>query len=138
MARTSSAAVQLLLAGEYDSAAATDLTPYIEIASAIVDQVVACMTARGLTPASASVLEIIERTAAARYYQMVDPGYTSRSTANKSGSFLDTKDNRFRTALMELSGLTGGCLGAILKGNVASAAWGGKTVPEQLDFDQRN
>ena len=65
MARTTSTLVQGLLAGEYDVAAATDLTPYIALAGAIVDQVVVCMAAKGLAAASATVLELIERTAAA-------------------------------------------------------------------------
>lgn len=138
MARTTASAVQLLLGAEYDTLNSPSLPPYIDLAGAIVDQVVVCMAAKGLAAASAALLEIIERTAAARYYQMADPGYTNRSTANKSGGFLDTKDNRFRTALMELSGATGGCLGAILKGNVASVAWAGKTVPESLTFEERN
>lgn len=136
MSRTNSAAVQAVLGGEYDGSAS--LTPSIDSASSVVDKVVACAAAKSVT-ISAADAELIERWVACFFYQASDPGYSSRSTANKSGSFLDDGGdfkNRFlrRAALIDVSG----CLTTIFKRQVASCSWLGKTVPEQLDFEDRN
>lgn len=135
MSRTTVIAVQTLLDDQYNGTA--DLQQHIDIASAFVDAIVTCMTSKGLT-AAATLLELIERIAACYYYRAGDPGYSSRSTANKSGAFTETDKDRFYNRLLTLSGATGGCLGAILKGNIAFGAWLGKTVPEQLSWEERN
>lgn len=84
MARTTAQQVDHLLAGEYDQK--TKLSPYIETASVIVNWLATQdLAAEGLL--NAGQLELIERWLAAHYYQMSDPGYTTRSTAGASGGF---------------------------------------------------
>jgi hypothetical protein len=136
VARTSTAAVQEVLDSEYNGT--TSLTPSVDSATVVVDQVVTCAAAKGIT-ISAGQAELIERWLACFFYQAADPGYTNRSTLNKSGGFInDSGDflNRFlrRAALID----TSGCLTAIFKRQTASIAWGGKTVSEKLMFEDRN
>lgn len=142
MARTTSDNVKaILLPGrDYDTANAPSLAPFIDTASAIVDDVVTCLTRKGLT-LSATRLELIERWLAAHVYQQSDQGYASRSTEGASASF------QGQTAMylegtkygqMALSLETNGCLAAIAsgKGNArARGFWLGKTRSNQLEYD---
>lgn len=134
--RTTTTLVQAVLMGDWDQS--TDLTPFIDSASSVIDKVVTCAAAKGITITSTDA-ELMERWLSGFFYQGGDPGYTSRSTANKSGSFRDDSD-KFKNPYLRRAALidTSGCLTAIILRQVASIAWGGKTVPEQLTFDQRN
>lgn len=134
--RTTSVAVQTVLnPNDYD--ATRSLDAYIETASAIVDQVVTCAASKGITINA----ELIERWLAAHMYQMSDPGYTSRSTANKSGSFRGTTTNKFDATLYGQTAQNvdvSGCLTAIGLRQVASIFWGGKTDGDKQTYEERN
>ncbi len=82
--RTKPGAVLSVLLREYDTVNNPSLGSFIDLASNLTDQVQANDCAGLLT---ASGLELIERLLAAHFYQIGDPGYTSRSTGGASGSF---------------------------------------------------
>lgn len=110
----------------------------MDSANAVTDRVVACATARGFTLTDEEA-ELIECYLAAHFYQTSDPGYSSRSTANKSGAFLDDpKDMQTRYLERALLLDYSGCLRMIFKRNFASAFWLGKTESEQLSYCERN
>jgi len=81
--RTNSINVKAVLGTEYDTVNSPDLTPFIQTASAIVDQIVLLDVASLL---GSSLQEIVERWLSAHFYQIMDPGYKSRSTGGASGS----------------------------------------------------
>lgn len=135
--RTTSSAVVLVLAKEYDTVNSPDLTPYIELASAVVDDVADCVAARGLT-ISGTRLELLERWLAAHYYNRMDPSYQSRSTLSASGAFVRDPKNPEPFKQMALSLDTTGCLAAALNGSRASVTWLGKVPSEQTPYYQRD
>lgn len=90
-ARTDPTAVKNILQGEYQ--VGVDLTPFIETASMMVDQLHA---EDSVTPLmNAASLEIVERWLSAHFYQMADPGYTQRTTGGASGSFTGQQGQGF-------------------------------------------
>jgi hypothetical protein len=140
MARTTSAAVKLVLQDDYDSVNTPSLVPFIDTATAVVTRVAACATRKSWT-LSSTELELIERWLAAHFYCQGDPSYSARSTAGASGSFagvfgmgLDNTRYGQQAQMVDSSG----CLTALAKRRVASAAWLGKTDREKLTWDQRN
>lgn len=149
MARTSSSAVQAILrpgsqGGDYDDLNSPSLTPFIEAASSIVDDVVACVARKGLTAFSSAKLELIERWVAAHSYVMSDQTYASRSTAGASASFhgqtgMYLEATKYGQMAMSLD--SSGCLAAVTSGSqrkTASLRWGGKRPSEQTDYADRN
>lgn len=94
MSRTTPQAVIDILAGEYDNILNTNVQPYIDTASAMVDAVVA---ADGLLMLGAGLQEIIERWLSAHYYQIGDPGYQSRTTAAANGTFNGQTTQAFKS-----------------------------------------
>lgn len=131
MARTTSAAVQGVLLGNYDGV--SSLTPFIDAASSVVDQVVTCMSTKGLTAHSAATLELIERWVAAHAYTFADRLKTSKSTGKASASYRDTAFSDFAKTLD-----SSGCLAAILAGNRAQAFWLGRRPSEQTEYADRD
>ncbi len=147
MARTSAAAVKLVLgdasthadgAGDYDGT--RDLTPFIDAASAIVDRVVTCATAKGIT-LSASVLELIERWLAAHAYCLSDQTFASKSTAGASASFhgqtgMHLESTRYgqMAAALDYSG----CLNSIGNRRSAGGFWLGLPPSGQTDYADRD
>lgn len=135
--RTTSSAVQLVLSKEYDTVNNPDLSTYIEIASAVVDDVATCASAKGQAHTSTR-LELIERVLSAHYYTKMDPVYTSRSTISASGSYVRDPKNPepFKSMALELDGT--GCLAAILAGSRAGMTWLGKPPSEQIPYYRRD
>lgn len=84
MARTTEAAVKAILLRDYDSVNEPSLEPFIEIASAHVDNL-----------ADTPQAELIERWLSAHFYVMADPVYISKSTDGVSGSFAGFTFNRY-------------------------------------------
>lgn len=133
MARTTSTAVQGVLGRDYDGS--TDLTPYIDIASALVDQVVVCAAAKSIAYGfTDAVLEVIERWMAANYYTIMDPTYKARATASASGTFNKNPD-AYKDAAIDLDPT--GCLNALLKRQRAGAVWLGKYPSDQIPYSQK-
>lgn len=102
--RTNVAAVQAVLGGTAKTSnwdAITDLTPFIQAASAIVDRAVTAAASKfgfigGIT-LSALEQELIERWLAAHFYCMYDPLYQSKSTQGASGTFQRKSGEGFET-----------------------------------------
>lgn len=144
MARTSSASVQaLLLPGrDYDTDDAPSLTPFIDTASAIVDDVDECATDRGYTLGSTR-LELIERWLAAHFFQQSDQGYASKSTAGASASFhgqtkMYLESTKYGQTAVRLD--KSGCLQAIAseERKAVQADWLGKPPSTQTDYSERD
>lgn len=136
MARTTPLAVENLLLKDYDSRNWPSLSPFIDSATVIVDRVVTCATAKGITLTTAEK-ELIERWLAAFFYTRSDPIYQSKSTDGSSASFVaDPVDpERYRAGALAVD--YSGCLAGILKGNRASAVWLGKRPSEQTSYVDR-
>lgn len=141
MSRTSSAAVQALLLRNYDGS--SSLTPFIDTASSLIDQVVT-MAAAKVSPITVTSVqaELLERWMAAHFYACQDALYTSRSTMGGSGSFqVGQPDEGFgateygRQAMaMDYSG----SLKQLSKKKRAVAVWLGKPPSQQIDYEDRN
>jgi hypothetical protein len=138
MARTSVIAVAGILgtqdgagrAGNYDGT--TDLAPFIDTASSVVDDLAAAYRDASLS-LSTSKAELIERWLAAHYYTQLDPLYASRATAGGSGSF---RDQSYLSVAKNLD--PSGLLAGILETQVASGGWLGKLDGEKFTYDERN
>ncbi len=87
--RTKPKDVQDILGRNYGEG--TNLSPYIEAASSIVDRLVVAAAALGVATraVSASQAELVERWLAAHYYTQMDPLYKRRQTADGSGDFVE-------------------------------------------------
>lgn len=140
MARTTAAAVKLVLAGgkDYDTDNAPDLTPYIDTASALVDDVDTCATARGYT-LSSTRLELIERWLAAHAYALSDQPYASKATDRASATFqgqtgMNLDATKYGQMAKSLD--TSGCLASA--GRKARLLWGGLPPSQQTDYVDRD
>lgn len=140
MARTSSSAVQGILLKDYDDLDAPSLTPFIDTASNIVDQIVTCATAKGMT-LSAATLELIERWLAAHSYVCSDPTYLEKQTQSARGRYMGTsglglEGSRYGQMAMTLD--PSGCLRSLNKSLRARAEWLGLPPSEQTDYEDRD
>lgn len=147
MARTTAAAVKaVLLPGkDYDTENSPDLTPFIDTASAYVDDIVTCAAdqdpAVTLTDAR---LELIERWLAAHFYVVSDQTYASKSTEGASASFhgqtgMYIESSRYGQTAMSLD--KSGCLASIggSAGRIrVGTAWLGKAPSNQTDYVDRD
>jgi hypothetical protein len=142
MARTTSSAVQGVLLRDYDSRDNPSLTPFIDTASSVVDDVALCAVNKG-TPLSDAKLELIERWLSAHCYAMNDQPYAEKKTMQASavfqgrtGMYLEaTKYGQMAVSLDPT-----GCLSAIASGSrkKASIAWLGLPESEQTPYRDRN
>lgn len=144
MARTTVEAVIALLTpgNDYDTINEPNLTPFVDTASAVVDDVVQCITNRGLTLSEAR-RELLERWLAAHFYQQSDQAYASRSTLRASGQFqgqtgMFLENTKYGQTALTLD--TSGCLSRIANGarKVARGYWAGKRPSEQTDYKDRD
>lgn len=95
--RSKAVDVKALLGFNYDHRRNPDLTPFIQSASLIVDQLVTDTPGQSWT---AKLLELIERWLSAHVYTTMDPLYTSRSTMGSSGSMTRTGEDYKNMAIM--------------------------------------
>lgn len=144
MARTTSAAVILLLSPgrDYHTITAPDLTPFIDTAAAVVDDVLECAEEKEID-ISAARAELIERWLAAHFYKSSDQAYASKSTADASASYqgqtaMYLEGTKYGQTAVTLD--PSGCLAAIAGAERASASlfWGGLEDSDKLDWDERN
>lgn len=135
MARTSSALVVDNLKTDYTSGAT--LTRPINIATLVVDRIVACATQKGITHSEDLLVEI-ETQLASHYYTRTDRIYRSKATDRASGVYLYNNKNPepYLANALELD--YSGCLNAIINSKRASLYWTGKDDGEKLDYDERN
>jgi len=141
MARTSSSAVQAILGPNYDAEAATDVSPFIATATAVVDRISSEASGRGLTIDS-TMLEIIERWLAAHYYGISDQFYSSRSTDGASGSFQGQTQMGFDATLYGQQAKrldwTGTLAAMDSNAGVPQMVWLGKPPSTQLAYEDRD
>jgi hypothetical protein len=95
MPRTAATLVIDVLGSDYEEG--RDLSFALEAAGAIVDDLVAAIAADEQDTLSAPRQALIEKWVAAHIYQQSDPGYTSRSTLDSSGSFKGEKGEGFKS-----------------------------------------
>ena len=145
--RTTAAAVAAVLVdasasangqGDYDGS--TDLTPYMETATAIVDRVYTCSVNKGKA-LSTIELELIERWLSAHFYCASDQPFSSKSVAGRSGSYqgqtgMGLTGTKYGQVALNVD--WSGCLSNLDKRQVASASWLGKPPSEQTPYDQRD
>ena len=150
MARTTSAAVIAVLQRDYDAApevgSPPSLTPYIDTASAIVDDIVAYGARYGVTLADER-LELIERWLSAHHYQQSDKGYASKSASGASASFQGQTGKGLSSTKYGQSAIgldTTGYLSSLvsaLEKSVAARAdmfWGGTKKSSRTTYTERN
>lgn len=138
--RTDSDSILAILLTNYDSVNNPALTAFISIATKIVDRVVRCAAAKGITLDDDTLLQI-ETLLAAHFYLLSDPMYTSKSTLSASGSFHGQTGKGLEATVFGPQALLldeSGCLNAIMKGARASLSWLGKTDDEKLSYEERN
>lgn len=136
--RTSTEAVQAILGGNWDGE--TSLTPFIEAASSLVDDLIACAEEDEET-VSATKAELIERWLAAHFYAAMDPSVKSESTDGASVSYEGKEEaglGETRYGRRALSLDTSGCLVTLSSGVRASISWLGKADPDKANYDARN
>lgn len=143
--RTTIEKVRNILLDNYDGVA--DLTPFIEAASSITDDVNSCASDRSISLGS-TALELIERWLAAHFYVAADPLYSSRKTSKASGEFqgrnvtggaidniaLDTTDYGRRAKMLDKSG----CLASLSMGERVQGFWLGLAPSDQTDYVDRD
>lgn len=115
-----------------------DLSVYMDTAESMVDDLVECAAALGKT-LTTSKLELIERWLSAHFYAVNDKPYQSKSTNKASASFVGQTGMYLESTLygqMAVRLDPTGCLTS--QGKTISGMWLGKTVSEQIDYDDRN
>lgn len=139
MARTNSNAVQAILGDNYDSN--IDLDPFIDTASAVVDEIEDCASERDITMSS-TLLELIERWLAAHFYAHADPLYQSRSTGGASATFQGQTGMGLESTVYGQTALRldkSGCLAYMdEKSEPVQVIWLGKPPSEQTPYWQRD
>lgn len=146
--RTTTALVREVLGDNYGAAVDScggcatgpSLTPYIATASALVDQMVTCAAAKGITY-SETKLELIERWLAGHCYLQMDPAYSQLKTSRSAGKFTGETGKGLESSRygdMALSLDHSGCLMGILKGARASAFWAGTAERTRRTYQERN
>ncbi len=141
MSRTTSQAVKAILMRDYDTVDTPALASCLEEAEILTDDVEAYALARGVTMTAAR-LRVIEGNLAAHFYTGSDKPYqeewTDKSKAiyqGKTGMYLERSYYGQKAVTLDRSGF----LASLARGTTATATltWGGKSVPEQLDYDDR-
>lgn len=142
MARTTAALVQGILT-KFNYHCKIDLTPYIDTASNLVDDVIEC--ASNQSPAltiTGTKAELLERWLAAHFYMVFDLGYKEKMTGKSSAKFQGETKMGLSATLAGQQALvldTSGCLRSFdTVRPKASLIWLGKTKTEQIDYDDRN
>jgi hypothetical protein len=133
MVRTNAIVVEELLGFNYATVSQPSLTPYIDTASEIVDQLIIDANAISVS-IGATRAELIERWLACYWYTKMDPLYKGKGTDKASGQFVRGEKDYLEAAIaLDPSGL----LVALMSQQTASGRWGGKTDIEALTYRQR-
>ncbi len=142
--RTNSEKVKAILGSNYGKLAdgsLPDLAPYIEIANAVVSQVVVDAAVKGSSALPSTTLELLERWLAAHHYCCMDPTYSNRSTSGASGAFDGGGGDGYegsRYGKMALRLDTTNCLRNYDKQQVAGCSWMGKSEGDKQSYRLRN
>lgn len=140
MARTTDTAVKAILLKDYDANRVPDLTPFIEAASAIVDDIIACAAETGAA-ITTERRELVERWLSAHFYKMSDKEHNSASNLGASASFtgqfaMGFDSTRYGQMAQRLDNTD--CLENIDKTQQVRLDWLGLRPSEQTDYDQRD
>jgi hypothetical protein len=140
MPRTTSELVIGLLLNEYDAENEPDVTPFIDSASVLIDEVVACAARKGKTLTDEAA-EILERWVAAHLYQAPDPGYQEKQTEKAKGVYntitgKGLEGTRFGQNALLIDST--GCLRGINNNARARLRWMGKPPSEQIPYYDRD
>lgn len=137
--RTTQTDVEGVLGNDYDGS--RDLTPFIKSANVMVDRVVTCATAKGITLTTEEKFQI-ETWLAAHLYACSDRTLDQKNTADSGGKFSGTTGMRLEATLYGQHAMVldySGCLEAIFqKRNRVSGMWLGRPPSEQTDYDERD
>ena len=145
MARTTAAAVQLILNDDYgqlEDGSLPSLTPFIDTANAIVSRVATMAVAAGFTLSTAE-LELIERWLSAHAYVMNDQVAKNRSFAGgvsatyqgEQGMYFEASKYGQMAMALDFSG----SLRKISRGSTTiGVSWLGKPPSEQIDYADRD
>lgn len=146
MARTTEIAVKAILLDQYDTDGTPSLTAFIDTATIIVDDLVTCISSRGLTAYSTAKLERIEAFLAAHLYGDAELYAESKTTGDASAKFqgktgMGFAGTKFGQSAMTLD--TSGCLARINKQMTGdtikpSMTWLGKPKSTQIAYEQRD
>lgn len=138
--RTTVPAVQALLGGSAITTnwdGVTSVQQFIDMATLFVDEVVSGRSSESVTTSTAQA-EMFERIMAAHFYTKYDPVYTNRSTMGASGAFVRDSKTPEPYLAMAINMDTSGWINALINRLVASGDWLGKTVSEQIPYDERS
>jgi hypothetical protein len=140
MARTQAPLVRGVLDRDYDLANMPDLSPYIDTASMLIDQVAVCASKKGIVY-TGKQLELLERWVSAYCYTRMDPIYQSKSTEGASGQFVtepnpDIGPERYKAMAIQLD--YSGCLNALFNRKSTQNYWLGKPPSQQIPIWQRD
>lgn len=142
MARTTPALVKGLLLSDYDINKSPDLTPFIDTASIVMDNVVIKGAAKGVI-LSGVESEMIERWLAAHYYAVNDKPFQSKGTEGASATFIGQTGMYLEATLygqtamrIDRSGVLANIGGK--QPNKAGGFWLGKPPSSQLDYSERD
>ncbi len=138
--RTSQEAVEGILGDNYDKAADTDLTPFIRTANVLIDEVVTCATGRGITLATALLVEL-ECWVAAHLYGHSDQFYSEKETGDAQAKFQGETKMNLQSTQYGQTAITldvSGCLASISSGARASVAWLGRPPSAQTPYVDRD
>lgn len=126
---------------EYDAEVSPSLTPFIETASSMVDDLVECAAEKGIT-LSDTKLELIERWLSAHFYSQSDKPYTESETLDARAKYNGQTKMYLESTLYGQTAVKldpTGCLAAIAGGEDKSAKviWMGKRPSQQIDDADR-
>lgn len=137
--RTTITAVTDILGNFYVSGTSPSVQPFIDTATLLMDRVITCATAKGVTITDAEA-ERIEAYLAAHFFGHAQQFFTSKSTVSASGSFqgqtamrLDASQYGQTAQMLDPSG----CLTAITNKARAGILWLGKTSEDQISAEDR-
>ena len=113
--------------------AGTNLLPFIRPASRVIDRVIVCAAAKGIT-IDADTLKDLEIWYTAYLYTRADPTWKSKSTLSASGSNNST-GNDYADGAIQMD--PSGCLSEIInetKQRIAGGSWLGTRPSQQTSY----
>lgn len=145
MSRTTSELVEGILLDNYgpdECLDYPDLHPFVIAASSLVDDVVECAAAKGIT-LSDSKLEVLERWLGAHFYQQSDRGIKFKKTQDASNRYDGETKMYLESTMYGQMAVTldpSGCLAAIADGERKSVnmVWLGKRPSQQINIMDRS
>lgn len=141
MARTTADKVRGVLMRDYDTVDLPSLTPFVETANSLTDEVAAVAAGRNVSLGSAR-LELIERWLAAHFYSQSDRPYAENMTRSAQAKYQGQTGMHLESSFYGQTAMVLDTSGALRSLNSpagrAYAAWLGKAPSEQTDYVERD